>query len=387
MGLQFMKILHCCLSNFYIDNYNYQENVLPKIHKDDGHEVLIIASTEVFVNNMKYGYTKPSEYFTKEGIRIIRVPYLKYLPHFIMKKVRHYKNVYKLVKEFAPDVILFHGTAGYELLNIAKYIKNNPKVKLYVDSHEDFHNSATNFISKNFLHRIFYKSIIQKSLPFIDKILYLTYESFEFVTKLYNIPENKLEFFPLGGIIPSEEKRNEMRKNIRNKLGLQEEDVLIIHTGKMNKHKRTEEILEAFTQVNNERLQLLLIGSINEEIKENVEKLIASDKRIKFLGWKSGEELLNYICACDLYLQLGSQSATMQNAVCCGCALALYPYSSHKYLLEDAVFYIESADDIVNLLTKIISDRSILNIKSEKSREIARDVLDYRILASRLYVK
>ena len=23
-----MKILHCCLANFYIDNYGYQENIL-----------------------------------------------------------------------------------------------------------------------------------------------------------------------------------------------------------------------------------------------------------------------------------------------------------------------------------------------------------------------
>lgn len=27
-----MKILHICLASFYIDNYSYQENLLPKFH-------------------------------------------------------------------------------------------------------------------------------------------------------------------------------------------------------------------------------------------------------------------------------------------------------------------------------------------------------------------
>ena len=46
-----MKILHCCLAAFYIDNYGYQENILPKIHQIHGHEVKIVASTETFIDD------------------------------------------------------------------------------------------------------------------------------------------------------------------------------------------------------------------------------------------------------------------------------------------------------------------------------------------------
>ena len=41
-----MRILHLCLSCFYIDGYNYQENILPRINHEDGHDVRILASTE-----------------------------------------------------------------------------------------------------------------------------------------------------------------------------------------------------------------------------------------------------------------------------------------------------------------------------------------------------
>ena len=65
-----MKILHCCLSCFYIDNYNYQENLLPRQNKIDGHDVSIIASTEVYINNTKLGYCEPKKYVNEDGIPV-----------------------------------------------------------------------------------------------------------------------------------------------------------------------------------------------------------------------------------------------------------------------------------------------------------------------------
>ena len=70
-----MKIVHCCLSCFYIDNYNYQENALPRQNKLDGHDVSIIASTETFINNTNLGYVQPSQYVNEDGIPVRRIPY------------------------------------------------------------------------------------------------------------------------------------------------------------------------------------------------------------------------------------------------------------------------------------------------------------------------
>ena len=63
-----MKILHCCLAAFYIDKYGYQENVLPKMHKIQGHEVEILASTENYLNGNKLSYVKPSIYYNEDKI-------------------------------------------------------------------------------------------------------------------------------------------------------------------------------------------------------------------------------------------------------------------------------------------------------------------------------
>ena len=70
-----MKILHCCLSCFYNENYNYQENFLPRYNKLDGNDVMIIASTETFTNNNSLGFCEPIDYLNEDGIRVVRVPY------------------------------------------------------------------------------------------------------------------------------------------------------------------------------------------------------------------------------------------------------------------------------------------------------------------------
>ena len=380
-----MKILHLMLSNFFIDGVSYQENILPLQNLKDGHDVKIIASTETYIQPNKLGYVEPSRYTNVDGLEITRIPYRRILPHFFMIKIRSYPNVYEMIEEFEPDVILHHGVPSCELLTIAKYKKNHPNIKLYLDSHEDFHNSAQGFISREVLHRRFYGPIVRKALPYVDKILCVSTECFDFLEKLYKVPLKKMEFYPLGGIVFSEEEFLARRKKIRQIEGLSNKDILMVHTGKMEKAKRTEELLKAFTQVESKNFKLIIIGSFSDDIELAVKPIIEADSRIQYIGWKDAEEVFDYLCAADIYLQPGSQSATMQNAICCGCAVMLYPYKSHKQYLKENGFFVETVEDMVNVFKTIDRNPEILKGMIKASHKVAYDLLDYRKLAARLY--
>lgn len=380
-----MKILHCCLSCFYIEDYNYQENVLPRQNKIDGHEVLILASTETFINNNSLGYISPSRYVNKDGIEVIRIPYRTNMPHFLMRKIRAYEETASYISEFNPDVILFHGSAAYEIINFAEYKKRHPNVKLFVDSHEDFHNSARNFVSKVFLHRLLYKGFIHKALPYIEKVLCISMECYDFMKDFYKIPSEKLEIFPLGGTVIEDDQYAIKRKSKRDELKLSSSDILLVHSGKMSKAKRTPEILKAFGKVPSDKLRLVLLGSIPEEMKTEIFPLVEKDYRVEFLGWKSSVELYEYLCAADMYLQPGSQSATMQNAICCGCTVMLYPHISHELYLQGNGYYVKSIEDMKQVFQEIANDSSVIKTMSENSEKIARKLLDYKKLAARLY--
>ncbi|MEG2199383.1 MAG: hypothetical protein RRY25_03750, partial [Anaerovorax sp.] len=81
----------------------------------------------------------------------------------------------------------------------------------------------------------------------------------------------------------------------------------------------------------------------------------------------------------------GSQSATMQNALCCGSAAALFPHESHQFLLGDSVFYIKDIQDMKNLFKTIAQNPRVIEEKRKLTDKIAREKLDYRVLAARLY--
>ena len=58
---------------------------------------------------------------------------------------------------------------------------------------------------------------------------------------------------------------------------------------------------------------------------------------------------------------------------------------SHKYLLGDSVFYIETVDDMKDLFELIAKNPQILEEKRRISFKIAQEKLDYKKLAARLY--
>ena len=379
-----MKILHCCLSNFYIDDFGYQENYLPMFNQQDRHDVRIIASTETYINS-ELNYVKPSRYKTETGIPIIRIDYTRLLPHFISRKTRIYPKFYEELNLISPDVILFHGTCAYAIKVAAKYVKKNPRVKLYVDCHEAYYNSAQGIVSKYILHKLLYRTWFHRALPYISKVLYIGEGEKEYLKDMMGLYEDKMEFYPLGGVIVPEAVKKQKKLEIRKELGLSEDQVMLLHSGKLDRLKRTEDLLNAFSSVSNSQLKLFIIGSIPENQESALLPLIEEDSRIIFLGWKSADELSDYLTASDIYLQPGSVSATLQNAICSGTPVMIYPHSSYDVYVQENGFKVVSEDDMIEVFRILADDPSCLKEMSTASYRYAREYLDYRKLAARLY--
>jgi glycosyltransferase involved in cell wall biosynthesis len=303
-----------------------------------------------------------------------------------MKKARLHPGVYTAISDFGPDVILFHGLCGGELLTVAKYKKNNPDVKFYADSHADANNSAGNFVSKKILHSLYYGRIIRMALPYIDKILCVSLETKDFIREIYDVPDKLLEFYPLGGTVFSDDEYYGMRVRIRAKLGLSDDDVLIVQAGKLEKRKKVIESLQAFNGMEFGKMKLVLIGSVNDEIKIEFERLVAANDSVSYLGWLDSPELMAHLCAADLYLQPGSQSAIMQNSLCLRCPVAIADVPSHKPFLQGNGWAINASQSISAVFADVASNKRQLIPMAVRSLEIARIMLDYRQLAARLYV-
>ena len=381
-----MKILHLCLSCLYIDNYTYQENILPRINHEDGHDVRILASTETYVDNAHLGYVEPAEYVTEYGVPIKRLPYVKAGNGFVTHKFRAYPHLYEEIAAFAPDVILSHDLSYWSVLDVIRYKKAHPAVKLYADTHTAYNNSGTNWLSLHILHRGLYRYLTKKAFPYLEKYFYISDECREFSHEVYDIPNEKMEFYPLGGTLLSDEEYAAVRAKRRTELGLVENDRLYIHSGKLDALKRSDELFRAFSAVDDPHAVLAVIGSIPEDRNSILLPLMEADKRIRYLGWRTGEELQEYLCAADLYCQPGSQSATMQNAVCRYCPVMLYPHPAHTADYDRGeVIWIKTQADMEMVFRSLAADPAQLKPLRENAEKLARELLDYRRLAARLY--
>lgn len=378
-----MKILHVCLASHYTVGMTYQDNQLSDQHAADGHEVVVISDCYRFAGHI-LEEVEEEDIFLSSGVRLIRMKYDLILNKFISTKVRKVAALKKFLYDFRPDIILFHGVAGWEMLTVSDYKRNHSEVKLYIDSHEDFHNSGTFWLSLFFQYRIFNKIIVNRVRKNVDTFLYLSYESKAFCQEVYGLRDDEMEFYPLGGDIVEPDVKVKLKDEVKVKLGLDKNDVLIVHTGKFAKEKKTQELLESFISINNEKLKLILIGSIPPEMQPVLYPLIESDHRVHFLGWMNSKELVKYLCAADLYVQPGTQSATMQNAICCGAPVALYPYESHvPYVVENG-FFIKNKSDYMCVFSGLAEGKFNLGAMSAASYVIAYNLLDYKKLAERL---
>lgn len=382
-----MKIAHLCLSCFYYDGFSYQENLLPRQNIVDGHETIIIASTESIDKQGKITFLGKDKYQGSDGCLVYRVPYSKSLPPLIRPKVRSYEGVYEILKDFKPDVVYFHGISAYELLVLKKYKRLNPDAKIIVDVHSDANNSGTNWISKYFLHKFFYRSIFQMTLPVIDKIFCISMECMDFAIEEYGAPKEKTEFYPLGGDCLEDDEYNVRRKNMREKLNINDEKILILQTGKINKKKKAVEALSQFIQVKSDKFRYVIAGTLDEDVKDDIMDIIKTDKRIKYIGWVDSNEMKDYLCASDLYMQPGSQSATMQQSLCLRNSVIIDNVKSHKPFVNENGWLIDDISDISDILKKISCRPEIINDMSQKSYQLSLELLSYKKLANRIYLK
>jgi 1,2-diacylglycerol 3-alpha-glucosyltransferase len=155
-----MKITHIHLSGPFTKGLTYQENLLSKHHKLLGFDVSVITNQYSYNDSGSLILIKERIEFTDDGRKIIRLPIKnnKKLKH----KFKRYEGLYETLLSEKPSVVFLHGTQLCDVNKIIKYIKNNPKVKLYADNHADFTNSATNFLSRNILHKIIWKRTTKK---------------------------------------------------------------------------------------------------------------------------------------------------------------------------------------------------------------------------------
>lgn len=356
-----MKILHVCLSGPYNDYWTYQENYLPYYHKKSGYDVSVLTTS--FVNDIHsdgYNFVSSGEYIDNNGIKIIRLPHRFRQKSKISIRFRLYKGLYKHLQNEKPDIIFIHGLQFWDIHYIAKYAKLNPSVNIYVDGHEDFANSARNWLSKNILHKIIWKKCAKTIEPYTKTFWGVLPIRVDFLIRMYNLPKEKVKLLVMGA---DDEKvviaRNpEVRNKIRKQYNFKDEDFVIVSGGKIDLNKNIHLLMEAVANINHRNIKLIVFGSFEKSLKNKFDDLLAHPN-INFVGWKNPDDIYNILGASDLAVFPGTHSVLWEQAVGTGvpAVFKYWPGMQHVDVGGNTRFiYRDSINEIEEIIKQLYNN-------------------------------
>tara|TARA_B110000971_G_scaffold210279_1_gene237309 strand:- start:710 stop:1873 length:1164 start_codon:yes stop_codon:yes gene_type:complete len=381
-----MKILHTCLACFYIDNYGYQENVLPKMHKKQGHEVEILASTETYLNGNIMSYLEPSKYFNEDSIKVTRIGYVKIINHFISRKLRLYNGIGKKLNEFKPDIIFLHDIQFLGIFKIIKYLKKNPNVIVYADGHADVTNSGTNLLSKYILHGIIYKICANKIDKYVERFYGTLPCRVDFFKHFYGVSNDKVELLVMGvddDLIQFDKEKNKEELFFKNNIC--NDDFVIVSGGKINEKKNVHHLINAVVELNNAKLKLILFGVLDKEVERLVKNNL-NHKSIIFLGWLNNVDIHKYLAVADLCVFPGKHSVLWEQSAGIGIPGMYKKIKGHDHIdLGGNCILLDHGDkmEIIKYLTKILNDKKFYTEMLNNAHSKGKTAFSYYDIAKR----
>lgn len=379
-----MKVTHICLCGPVTDNWSYQDNLLPKYHKRIGYDVSVITSQYIWNNNGNLDIDDRPIYKNEYGIKTIRLK-TKYGTN-VLSKFKKYINLYEAIRREEPEILFVHGIQFLDVKEVVRYLRENPQVKVYVDNHADFSNSATNWISKNILHKIIWKRSAQLINPYTTKFYGVLPARVEFLKKIYRIPKEKVDLLLMGADDEKvkEAKHGNFRIKIRNKYGIKENDFLIVSGGKIDYAKRQIIFLiEAVKKIKSDNIKLIIFGSVSKDMKEKLNSMI-DGKKIIYIGWIKSEECYNYFVASDLGVFPGRHSVLWEQAVGTGlpCIFKYWKGTTHVDVGRNCKFlYNDSVDEIKNCLEEIVNNHLLYTEMKKNAETKGSSVFSYETIA------
>ncbi len=347
-----MRIVHLCLYGPVMDGWNYQDNMLSKYHKVLGHEVTIVASKWVWNKDNKLEKYDKSDYVNSDGVRVIRLDIKG--KKTVLSKFKRYINFEQVLNELHPDVLFIHNAAYLDIVKVVKYLKNHRSVKVFVDNHNDFSNSATNWISKNLLHRGLWRVMYKKLNPYTKKFYGVLPARVDFLTNIYKTPASKTELLVMGAddekVIEANSDNN--KQKIRHKWDIGENDILIVTGGKIDQFKaQTLLLMQAVKNINKPGIKLIVFGSVSPELRDQVNRL-SDGKQVQFIGWIDANQSYEYFAAADLVVFPGRHSVFWEEVAGIGKPMICkyWDGTTHidhggnvKFLYQDSVAEIQEA--------------------------------------------
>lgn len=273
-----MRFVH--VEDFIHPDAGYQLNLLSRLQVKQGHEVIIVCAELEKIPGWLTSFfgkdnieEKDEKFKEATGVKIIRHP----LYGFYSGRAIFKPGLHKLIKSLNPDVLFIHNedtVMGMKLLWDYKKM-NLPYV---LDCH------MLEMASKNKFRdyfRAFYRKfvtpiILKNNIPLIRVV------DTDFVQKHYNIPLERTKLLSFGTDTDFYKPNQEVKKQFRQELGINENDFVVIYAGKMDPTKGGEFLAKSLKEkinIQNKEIKFIIIGNPpKDEYGEKVNKIFSESE-------------------------------------------------------------------------------------------------------------
>lgn len=300
---------------FFTDSYFPQVSgvstsirILKEELEAHGHEVIIFTTTDPKAD--------PNE---KNIVRLTSIPLLSFKDRRIA--IKGFGKALKEAKKYNIDIVHTHTEFSMGLTGkYVAHILNIPTVHTYHTMYEKY----LHYIAKGKVLKP--KGVEVVSRMFCNGAMGVIAPSQLMKNKLasYNIYK-EIRVIPTG--VPLPEKKPETKREIRQKLKLEETDVVLLSLSRLAYEKQLEKIIIAFPTVlkryPNARLVFVGDGPAREDL-ENLVRKMNVEKFVLFVGEVKNENVHEYYQMADLFVNASeseTQGLTYLESIVNGCPI------------------------------------------------------------------
>lgn len=272
-------------SQYFVSKFEYMENGFSREFQRLGHDVIIVTGVKRYPKlysealEIKLGQNKisPGEY-DENGIKIVR---LEMRETGLQGNIGIPKRFISNLKKYSIDIIFFQSLELYQAAVLAVITKYYLRCKLYmvVNEHYVHKNTSGNpKINSRFKYfKKFLKKLIKRAiLKLSDRVIGMNEYSSMVAKKICPSVESKLVEVTLAVDHYNIYFKPDFRIIIRKKYGISDDNIVIIHTGKLLPFKKTDVLVQAVGIINDPKIRIMLVGHGPENYLNKIKKIAIS---------------------------------------------------------------------------------------------------------------
>ena len=383
-----MKIVHIAPNSPYNEGWGYQENLLPKYQAKLGNEVWLVVPNLTHKDG-KIIVTPCDEYLSPYGFKVIRLQYQRYLfgTRFFSKM-----RVFPLLCEIKPDLVFFHGLISRTIFDVIKFKRlMNPECVILQDNHLDYNigwNTGKNASIKLRLIQRYHRALNRKTIKFISKVYGVTPWRRQYAEDYFQIPSEKTDVLIMGADDDSMDflNRSVIRREIRDRYHVKENDFLIVTGGKLDSKKNVLNLMRACSKIDG--VILLIFGELSDEIRDEFYNILANCNQMRYIGWVNANKVYDYFFAADLVCFPGQHSVLWEQACASKTPCLFKKWTGMQHVNNggnSAFIDGESADEIREAISSCMEPNAYINMKEIASSPLT-NIYKYSEIAKKTII-